>query len=96
MLLRFIEWLNFHNEILTKKSDPIYIFLIGCALTLIVLFFYNYNIINISETPIVSELISKNKNFLKHGYLFIALVGFFVSLYKAVDNHQKNIRKIYN
>lgn len=96
MLSKISEWFDAHVSVLAVKSGPIYIFLGGCLFTIIVLFFYNYNIINLNENPFVGELISKNRNYLKHGYWIIPLVGIFASLCKAKDNHQKNTRKIYN
>lgn len=96
MQSKFTEWLEFHVTILDAKSGPMYTFLGGCLFTITVLFFYNYHIINISEASVVSELISKNNHFLKHGYWFISLAGFLISLCIAICNHQKNIRKIYN
>lgn len=96
MQSKFTEWLEFHVTILDAKSGPIYTFLGGCVLTIIALFFYNYHIINISEIRFVDGLISKNRNILKHGYWFIFLAGFSISLYMAICKHQKNIRKMYN
>lgn len=96
MLSKFTEWLEFHATILDAKSGPMYTFLVGCVLTIIILFFYNYNIINVSEAPFVDKLISKHRNYLKHGCWIIPLAGFLISLCTAICKHRKNIRKIYD
>jgi hypothetical protein len=96
----FINWLNFHAEILNRYKITYFLWGIGMVLMPISQYLYPqilkiiYNF-QIFSQYIFRKFVEENINYLVHGLWVIPLIIFMFFFIVGLKIHQENIEKIY-
>lgn len=92
MLNKLGSWLEFHLHALSVRPKPFYIFMAGLILAFISAFIYIKLVVTISNTPLVSTLVTSNLSIVEGGF-YILFLGTIVTFFcLAVSKHQQALR----
>lgn len=97
---RIIDWLSFHESVLTTHKLPFCLWIVGIIFALMAMYSYPYLLFKIYNFElfhqyIFREPIENNLHYLKHGLWGIPLLIMVFFGKFGVDIHLKNIKRIY-
>lgn len=94
MLSKFIEWFEFHTEMLDRKKQPLFIWSLGAVVACLSIFVYEGIVAKLYDS-FLNKLIVNNMDILRHGLWIIPLAIFLWFWGIGLNKHKKNIDKIF-
>ena len=95
MFSKLSEWFEFYIAVKKKKKQPFFIWLSGILMAYLGIIIYE-TILTRLYNSIFHNLIVDNIDILKQGLWVVPLIVFLFFWQIGLDQHKKNIQKIFN
>ena len=96
MLSNFNEWLQFHIDILEKRSLPFFIWSFGLISAFLGMITYEYFLFRLNNSIFLSKLFINYIDTLKQGLWFVPLIILLIFWFIGLTIHKSNIREMFD
>lgn len=95
MTYEFQDWLELHSAVLVRRTKPLYIFILGSALALLVQFFYIRGVRSFHNHEMFKVLVEQNLDILSIGAWLVPVIVILIFASLSISIHRENVRKFH-